>query len=254
MTKLLMISAGAVAALAGSAFGQTNAGPSLSNQFLFQNGGAASSATSMAGQLGYGSRTYGDTFNIGLLGQNTTSAFFLTSAHVVNTVYNGTAQSSGTLLTQPGSSPADSFGFESVGVDTLVQVGVFSAASPQVDLLPAGVSGGSGGNITALRLDMGTAAASGDTLEPYAMFNIISAQVVLFQGSTLLAAFNLVSGNGSFAGQLNQTALADVAVIGNAAGLGITEMDFVYHITPSPTPSGLALLGLGGLIVGRRRR
>jgi hypothetical protein len=253
--RTLMFGVLALAGLAGTASADLVSGPVAGNsvQFSAQSPHGFTSAREVTG----GTRSYGDTFNIELLAQNTTQAFFITSLSGANTPYNGTATSVGDLVTYNPSAghPASSIGIEVVGADTLVQVAVFSSSNPQFDVLPAGVNpGGTGGNLTAIRMDMGAGAAGTNKLTPYPLFNIISAQVVLFAGSSAIFSANLTSGNGSFAGQVNQTGLSDISVIGGTAGAGITEMDFIYHIVQVPAPGSLALLGMGGLFAARRRR
>ena len=84
-----------------------------------------------------------------------------------------------------------------------------------------------------------------------ASFDVKLAQIVLFSNGAPIFAANLGAGNGSFAGQIGQTALGDVAVINGAAGAGVDEIQFQYRITPEP--SSLALLALAGLMGFRRR-
>ncbi len=196
-------------------------------------------------------RAFGDTYDIALLGQSTASAFFLTAAgRVNNQAYDGLAALHGNhVIGATGAVSAAEFEVAGPGPGQItLGVGVFS--NNGADLLPAGLTGG-GLPINQLRMDMGAAAAGLDQLSPVPSFDIIAAQVVLFIDGAAVFTAPFVAGNGSFAGQLGQTGLADISVITGAAGAGVDEIQFQYIITPEP--GTFALLALAGLMGIRRR-
>lgn len=261
----LMAGIGALA-FASSAFGGLIAAGPASTEHVFDarqmsrvnNPGEHRLLTPSQG----GAAAYGDTYGLELLGQNSTTAFFLTSiggsAPPADTNYDGIADNMGQDLAYGNPAVPDhvvqSVESEFTNVYGQTYVTVQVASVDGFDLLPAGVNGGAGGLITTLRMDMGRSAAGTNQLSPLPVFDIIRARVVLFiDGAAVLTGDFTPSATNSGAGQLAQTGLKDLITVTNAAGVGIDAVQFQYIIGtfPEPTSALLLLVGAAGML--RRR-
>src|SRR5262249_55478244 len=148
-------------------------------------GGSFVPVSSLASQVA--PFTYGDTYTSALLAQNASNAFYLSDFNspnpaIITKTYNGASAAYGTNGANPGTALSIADVESPSGGNFSVITGIFSANGTS-DLLPAGVNPGSG-VLTSIRMDMGQSAAGADKLSPFPLFNIISAQVVLFQGAT----------------------------------------------------------------------
>lgn len=130
------------------------------------------------------------------------------------------------------------------------QIQIQLSSTLGLDLLPLGFNFGTGNPIDLYRFDSGGFAAGTNAIDPdEAPFDVIDAFFVLLDvNGAVLSVLNMV--NGVTAGATGVTTLSDASITG--AGQGATDIIQVWNITPEP--GTLALLGLGGMLLIRRRR
>lgn len=183
----------------------------------------------------------GESFSSAVLAQSASAAYYIDNAPDTFT-FGGAPQNGGSnVITGAATS------VQSIQIGNDVIVAAFTNNSS--DWLPSGVNSPTG-LLTQLRMDNGTAAAGLDSIM-YAGFSpadVLGIDVVLFKDGGAIFAGAIPGGNWDLS-----TGLAAVAVINGAAGVGIDEIQFVYHLSV-PAPGTAGLLALAGLAATRRRR
>jgi len=200
--------------------------------------------------IAQGATLNGDAFSSAVLGENTSSAFFLDD-FPDDFVFDGAAEDGGIHLIPP--SPGTSvieFVTQTGPNQFLYQVNAFT--NDGSDWLPANVDPGDGDFLTTLRMDVGDVAVAGtlpgdDPIDDARIAEVTAAVFGLVQG-TDITAFEM------FADTSTPGSLSGVGLVGNAAGQGVTEMFMAWQVSFVPAPGPLALVGLSGLIAIRRRR
>lgn len=170
------------------------------------------------------------------------------------TFYDGTLSTVGnSLIAAPDVLSVQEFEVVNPASQPLASLQVqIELSTSGADLLPSGFQFGVGQPIDLLRFDSGGFAAGVNAIDPAnGTFDIIDAFMVGLDsgGAVVSGPFNMV--NGAIAGTLGATTLSDASIF-PGDGLGITSIIQVWNITPEP--ASIALLGLGGLAIIRRRR
>ncbi|NOX59460.1 MAG: PEP-CTERM sorting domain-containing protein [Planctomycetes bacterium] len=196
----------------------------------------------------------GNGYDINFLGQSTGggAGFLEDGAGDGSNFYNGTSELVGNSLL-PGADVLTAQEFEVVSPASqplaALQIQV-QLTTTGADLLPTGFQFGPGQPIDLYRMDTGTFSGALPIDPDEGTFDVIDAFFVLFDSTgTSLGAFNMV--NGTVAGTTGVSVLEDASIFG-FAGDGVVTILQVWNITPEPAT--LALMGLGGMMLIRRRR
>ncbi len=198
----------------------------------------------------------GNAYDARYLGQSTGggAGFLEDGSGLGTTFYDGASSTVGTSLL-PGADTLSVQEFEVVNpasqplASLQVQIQLSTTGA---DILPSGFQFSATQPIDLVRFDSGAFAAGVNAIDPAnGTFDVIDAFAVGLDsgGNVVSGPFNMV--NGVVAGTLGVSTLFDASIF-PGDGLGITSILQVWNITPEPAT--LALLGMGGLAILRRRR
>jgi hypothetical protein len=198
----------------------------------------------------------GNAYDARFLGQSTGggAGFLEDGSGLGTTFYDGALSTVGTSLL-PGADLLSVQEFEVVNpvsqplASLQVQIELSTSG---LDLLPSGFQFSPTQPIDLLRFDSGAFGAGTNPIDPAnGTFDVIDAFMVGLDsgGGVVAGPFNMV--NGVVAGTLGVSTLFDASIF-PGDGLGITSIIQVWNITPEPAT--IAMLGLGGLVMLRRRR
>ncbi len=197
----------------------------------------------------------GNAYDARFLGQSSGggAGFLDDGSGLGTTFYEGTQSTVGTSLLDGNVLSVQEFEVVNPASQPLASLQIqIELSTPGPDLLPSGFQFSATQPIDLLRFDSGGFGAGVNAIDPdNGMFDVIDAFMVGLDsgGNVVSGPFNMV--NGVVAGTLGVSTLSDASIF-PGDGLGITSIIQVWNITPEPAT--LALLGIGGLAIIRRRR